>query len=64
MPSPTRPAQLKGAAPRARPTVDTADGSAMDAVGEEVADRFGAVHSLCNNAGVSITGPHVDDDRG
>jgi NADP-dependent 3-hydroxy acid dehydrogenase YdfG len=38
-------------------TVDASDGGAMAAAGEEVVDRFGAVHLLCNNAGVSITGP-------
>ena len=50
-------AQLNHAAPILSLTVDTANGTAMDAAGEKVADRFGAVHLLSNNAGVSITGP-------
>ena len=36
---------------------DVSDAEAMEAVAAEVYERFGAVHLLCNNAGVSITGP-------
>jgi NAD(P)-dependent dehydrogenase (short-subunit alcohol dehydrogenase family) len=36
---------------------DVADADAVDAAAAAAFDRFGAVHLLCNNAGVSITGP-------
>jgi NAD(P)-dependent dehydrogenase (short-subunit alcohol dehydrogenase family) len=36
---------------------DVRDPDRMTAVAAEVVDRFGAVHLLCNNAGISITGP-------
>ena len=38
-------------------TVDVSDHDAVDAAAAAVFERFGAVHLLCNNAGVSITGP-------
>lgn len=37
--------------------VDTADAAAMEAAAASVSERFGSVHLLCNNAGVSISGP-------
>jgi NADP-dependent 3-hydroxy acid dehydrogenase YdfG len=36
---------------------DVRDPDRMTAVAADVVDRFGAVHLLCNNAGISITGP-------
>jgi NADP-dependent 3-hydroxy acid dehydrogenase YdfG len=36
---------------------DVSDGAAMASAAAEVTARFGDVHLLCNNAGVSITGP-------
>jgi NAD(P)-dependent dehydrogenase (short-subunit alcohol dehydrogenase family) len=36
---------------------DVSDAQRMEDVAAEVGERFGAVHLLCNNAGVSITGP-------
>ncbi len=35
---------------------DTGDASSMDALGERVLDRYGAVHIVCNNAGVGTHG--------
>ncbi|MBI5088236.1 MAG: SDR family NAD(P)-dependent oxidoreductase, partial [Actinobacteria bacterium] len=40
--------------------VDVADASSVDALAAEVIDRFGAVHLLCNNAGVGGGGPIVE----
>jgi NAD(P)-dependent dehydrogenase (short-subunit alcohol dehydrogenase family) len=37
-------------------TVDVSDDGMMMAAAAAVADRFGPVHLLCNNAGISITG--------
>ncbi len=37
--------------------VDVSDAAAMDALGERVLDHFGAVHVVCNNAGVGSGGP-------
>ena len=41
---------------------DVRDPDRMEAVAAEVVARFGAVHLLCNNAGISITGTGVGDD--
>jgi NAD(P)-dependent dehydrogenase (short-subunit alcohol dehydrogenase family) len=38
-------------------TVDVSDAAEVEAAAAAVAERFGPVHLLCNNAGVSITGP-------
>jgi NAD(P)-dependent dehydrogenase (short-subunit alcohol dehydrogenase family) len=38
-------------------TVDVSDPAEVEAAAASVTERFGAVHLLCNNAGVSITGP-------
>ena len=37
-------------------TVDVSDATQVEAAAEATAGRFGAVHLLCNNAGVSVTG--------
>ena len=37
--------------------VDVSDGGAMDRLADTVLDRFGAVHVVCNNAGVASAGP-------
>jgi NAD(P)-dependent dehydrogenase (short-subunit alcohol dehydrogenase family) len=37
-------------------TVDVSDAAQVDEAAEAVRDRFGAVHLLCNNAGVTVTG--------
>ena len=37
--------------------LDVSDAAAMDAAGAAVLERFGAVHVLCNNAGVGSGGP-------
>ncbi len=37
--------------------VDVSDGARMDTLGEEVLEHFGAVHVVCNNAGVAVAGP-------
>jgi NAD(P)-dependent dehydrogenase (short-subunit alcohol dehydrogenase family) len=37
--------------------VDVSDADAMDALARAVLDRFGAVHLVCNNAGVATGGP-------
>ncbi|HYI61763.1 MAG TPA: SDR family NAD(P)-dependent oxidoreductase [Acidimicrobiales bacterium] len=53
-----------GAEVLAVPT-DVSDGAAVDALRDTALDRFGAVHLLCNNAGVSIGGPmweHTTED--
>jgi NAD(P)-dependent dehydrogenase (short-subunit alcohol dehydrogenase family) len=45
-----------GAPVLALPT-DVADAGAMDALGARVLERYGAVHVVCNNAGVAGGGP-------
>lgn len=40
--------------------VDVADSDAVVALADDVFDRFGDVHVLCNNAGVLILGPELD----
>jgi NAD(P)-dependent dehydrogenase (short-subunit alcohol dehydrogenase family) len=45
--------------------VDVSVAAQVEAAAGEVVERFGKVHLLCNNAGVSITGPQwtmTDDD--
>ncbi|MEE2677603.1 MAG: SDR family NAD(P)-dependent oxidoreductase, partial [Myxococcota bacterium] len=37
--------------------LDVSDAAAMDAAGAAALERFGAVHVLCNNAGVGSGGP-------
>lgn len=37
--------------------VDVADAEAMDGLAQNVFDRFGTLHLLCNNAGVAAAGP-------
>lgn len=44
-----------GAPVLALPT-DVADAGAMDALGARVLERYGAVHVVCNNAGVAVIG--------
>ena len=38
-------------------TADVRDGTSMEKAAAAVAERFGSAHLLCNNAGVTITGP-------
>lgn len=37
--------------------VDVSDADAMDGLGESVLSHYGAVHLVCNNAGVATSGP-------
>jgi NADP-dependent 3-hydroxy acid dehydrogenase YdfG len=51
-------ASVVGDASRVLPLIaDVRDPDRMTAVAAEVAARFAAVHLLCNNAGISLTGP-------
>ena len=43
--------------------VNVGDGAAMDALAQDVLAAFGAVHVVCNNAGVLIRGNMLDADR-
>src|SRR5262245_15842459 len=43
---------------------DVSSGGAVDALARATIERFGRVHVLCNNAGVSVGGPmweHTED---
>ena len=40
--------------------VDVSDADSMDGLAQAVLDRFGAVHLVCNNAGVAMGGPMWD----
>jgi NAD(P)-dependent dehydrogenase (short-subunit alcohol dehydrogenase family) len=45
--------------------VDVSDGAAVDGLRDAAVERFGTVHVVCNNAGVSTAGPvwtHTLDD--
>src|SRR5512137_1539892 len=44
---------------------DVASGASIDVLAHQTLERFGKVHVLCNNAGVSVGGPmweHTIDD--
>ena len=53
-------ADLPGAAAR---TVDVSNAAAVEALADFAFDTYGAVHLLCNNAGVSPAGRSKSDTR-
>ncbi len=55
--------ELRGKGVRALSVgVDVTDASALEALAERAYAEFGAIHLLCNNAGVFVGGPLVETD--